>query len=104
MSLILSWLGFGLRKPQELARPYDLPSPPDTPDSVSVIDKDEVIEAEKMVLLNATSSAIAQQIIATHAGLLTLPDLKPSKTVNDLLGALVPLCCELHDQRVVSQV
>ncbi|KAK0653023.1 Nicotianamine synthase [Cercophora newfieldiana] len=57
-----------------------------------------------MTVLNATSARIAQQVLTTYAALLTLPDLKPSQEINGLLGALVPLCCEIHDNRVVSQV
>jgi hypothetical protein len=101
MSFLLSWLGLRTR---QAVPPHSLPSPPETPDSLSVIDKDEVIEDAKMIAFSETASAISQQILDTYASLLTLPDFYPSKKINSLLGALVPLCCETHDHRVVSQV
>ncbi|KAK4450396.1 putative nicotianamine synthase [Podospora aff. communis PSN243] len=104
MSFLLSWLGLRARQPREAARPHCLPSPPETPDSLSVIDKDEAMEDSKMIDLSKTAKRISQQILETHAALLTLPDFYPSQKINSLLGALVPLCCETHDHRVVSQV
>ncbi|KAK0619200.1 Nicotianamine synthase [Immersiella caudata] len=104
MSFFLSWLGLRARKPQEPAHPRNLPSPPDTPDSLSVIDKDEILEDAKTIAFSKTANAVSQQILDTYADLITLPDFYPSQKINGLLGALVPLCCETHDQRVVSQV
>lgn len=107
MSFLLSWLGLRAQKAQQSVRRHEPPSLPDTPysDTFSVIDKNEAIEDENsMAAFNAASNIIIQQILTTHARLLKLPDFNPSPKVESLLGALVALCCKLHDSRVVSQV
>lgn len=71
---------------------------------MSITDSGETIQDEKMTTINDTSSEIVQKILTTHATLLTLPNFKPSPEINSLLGSLVPLCCEIHDSQVVSQV
>ena len=71
---------------------------------MSIIDPKETAEDEAMTAISMTSRAIVHRILATQARLLKLPNLRPSEEINGLLGVLVPLCCEIHDDRVVSQV
>ncbi|KAK3681381.1 Nicotianamine synthase [Podospora appendiculata] len=75
-------------------------------DSIAIIEKSEVlcaqIEAEGANM--GAVQQIVQTIIDTHSALVKLPDLNPGDSINKLLGNLVSVCSEIHDQATVDKV
>jgi hypothetical protein len=47
---------------------------------------------------------LVQTVVQTHAELLKLPNLRPGKAINQLLGNLVSVCSEIHDRDIVEKV
>ncbi|KAK3365618.1 Nicotianamine synthase [Lasiosphaeria ovina] len=101
MVFLLSCLGLGPIKPSRDAPP---PCLCDSQDSITIVEKVEVIQTQREKTNMDKVQSLVQTITETHARLLKLPDLGPGKEINELLGNLVEVCSEIHDQDTVQQV
>ncbi|KAK3939644.1 putative nicotianamine synthase [Diplogelasinospora grovesii] len=99
MSSLIAWLGLGRRA--NLAKCL---CDSDSGDSITIVEKAEVIRSQVEDAKSQTAQKLVQSIIATHMELLELPHFRPGKTIDELLGNLVSLCCQIHDQEIVRQV
>lgn len=98
MSLLVSWLR--LASPTSKMDPCPYPSQ----DSIAIVEKADVLRDELLDSKSAKAQSLVQTIVETHSELLKLPDLRPGKAINHLLGNLVSVCSEIHDRDIVQAV
>lgn len=98
MSLLPSWLRLG--------SPHTKmdPCPCASHDSLTIIEKAELLQDQLVDAKSQKVQWLVETIAGTHAELLKLPDLKPGKAINQLLGNLVTICSEIYDRDVVDNV
>ncbi|KAK3370391.1 Nicotianamine synthase [Podospora didyma] len=96
---LLSWLGLGPISAKDDTRCL-CPSQ----ESIAIIEKAEAAVNQLEDIKTQKVHSLAQIIITTHSQLLTLSHHRPDKVINDLLGNLVAVCSEIHDQDTVRQV
>lgn len=98
MSLLPSWLRLG-----SPVTKMD-PCPCVSHDSLTIIEKADLLRDQLVDAKSQKVQWLVQNIVGTHAELLKLPDLKPGKAINQLLGNLVTVCSEIHDRDIVDKV
>ena len=96
---LLTWLGLGPINPKS-----DAPCLCTSEESITIIEKAEVVVHQLEEIKMQKVQSLAQIIITTHSELLTLPHHRPDKAINGLLGNLVAVCSQIHDQDTVRQV
>ncbi|KAK4224254.1 putative nicotianamine synthase [Podospora fimiseda] len=80
------------------------PSPSSSSSSITIVDKDEIIINQLSDAKEEKVQWIVQTVVETHSKLLELPHLRPDDAINQLLGNLVSVCSEIHDQEIVNKV
>ncbi|KAK3996648.1 putative nicotianamine synthase [Cladorrhinum sp. PSN332] len=79
-------------------------SPSSSSSSITIVEKDDIITSELADAKEEKVQWIIQSIVDTHSNLLKLPHLRPDHAINQLLGNLVTICSEIHDQEIVTKV
>ncbi|KAL2256461.1 hypothetical protein VTK26DRAFT_1629 [Humicola hyalothermophila] len=98
MSLLPSWLRLGSPTTK-----MD-PCPCVSHDSLTIIEKADLLLDQLADAKSQKVQWLVRNIVGTHAELLKLPDLKPGKAINQLLGNLVSICSEIYDRDIVEKV
>lgn len=98
MPLLASW--FRLGSPTSKMDPCPCPSH----DSIAIVEKAEVLQDQLVDARAEKVHWLVQTVVQTHAELLKLPNLRPGKAINQLLGNLVSVCSEIHDRDIVEKV
>ncbi|SPQ20860.1 14b1815c-b390-4f59-8ecf-722ee587f229 [Thermothielavioides terrestris] len=101
MSLLASWLR---RLRLGSSRSTVDPCPCQSHDSIAIVEKADLLPDQSLESRSEEVQRLVRAIADTHAELLTLPDLRPGKAINHLLGNLVSVCSEIHDRDVVEKV
>ncbi|KAL2145826.1 hypothetical protein VTI28DRAFT_6123 [Corynascus sepedonium] len=99
MALLSSWLRLSSPKTTKMD-----PCPCASHDSLAIVEKADILRDQLADSTSKNVQWLVQQIIETHSQLLKLPHLRPGKAINQLLGNLVSVCSEIHDQEVVDKV
>ncbi|KAK4188085.1 putative nicotianamine synthase [Podospora australis] len=99
MSLLTSWLRIGSPTSSKADS-----CPCASHDSLTIVEKADILQSQPAEKRQEKVQLLVQSIVNTHAELLELPHLRPSPTINRLLGGLVAICSEIHDQEIVNQV
>ncbi|KAK3307862.1 Nicotianamine synthase [Chaetomium strumarium] len=98
MPLLASW--FRLGSPTSKMDPCPCPSH----DSIAIVEKAEVLQDQLVDARSEKVHWLVQTVVQTHAELLKLPNLRPGKAINQLLGNLVSVCSEIHDRDIIEKV
>ncbi|KAK4235197.1 putative nicotianamine synthase [Achaetomium macrosporum] len=98
MPQLASW--FRLGSPTSKMDPCPCPSG----DSIAIVEKADVLQDQLADARSEKVRWLVQTVTQTHAELLKLPNLRPGKAINQLLGNLVSVCSEIHDRDTVEQV
>ncbi|KAK3325917.1 Nicotianamine synthase [Apodospora peruviana] len=116
MQTFLCWLPFRSPKAKASTSPAASRSCPTlAPTSSHYTSQDTIVNIEKSAnvkdqlqdakMENGKVEEIRGKILETYAKLVELKgDYRPGETINKLLGNLVPVCAEIHDQETVKQV
>ncbi|KAK4162697.1 putative nicotianamine synthase [Cladorrhinum sp. PSN259] len=105
MSILLpTWLRFGGGSTSTITCKAKTASPSSSQSSITIVEKDDIISSELADARDEKVRFIVQTIVDTHSKLLQLPHLRPDDAINQLLGKLVSICSEIHDQDIVTQV
>ncbi|KAL2021844.1 hypothetical protein VTK56DRAFT_6618 [Thermocarpiscus australiensis] len=80
------------------------PCPCDSPDSIAIVEKADVLQSQLADARAEKIQWLVRSIIETHSELAKLPNFRPGKTINRLLGDLVSICSEIHDRHTVEEV
>ncbi|KAK4201494.1 putative nicotianamine synthase [Triangularia verruculosa] len=98
MPLLASWLG--IVSPTKKLDKY----PRSSHDSLTIIEKADIVQSQKADAREKKLQQLVRSIVDTHTELITLPHLRPAPAINKLLGNLVSICSEIHDQEIVDKV
>ncbi|KAK0708826.1 Nicotianamine synthase [Apiosordaria backusii] len=97
MPLLASWLGIG--SPTKKLDTY----PRSSHDSLTIVEKADILQSQQTDAREEKAHWLVQSIVNTHTELLKLPHLRPGPAINKLLGNLVSICSEIHDQEIVNK-
>ncbi|KAK4174246.1 putative nicotianamine synthase [Triangularia setosa] len=98
MPLLASWLGIGSATKKLDAYPRS------SHDSLTIVEKADILQCQEADAREEKVQLLVRSIVNTHTELLKLPHLRPAPTINKLLGNLVSVCSEIHDQEIVDKV
>lgn len=114
MSVLPAWLRFGsssiattqptIKTDRDEAYVSSSSSPSSSQASIAIVEKADIINSQIADTKAEKAQWIVQTVVDTHAKLLELPHLRPDPAINQLLGNLVSVCSEIHDQEIVNKV
>ncbi|KAK4657479.1 hypothetical protein QC762_213390 [Podospora pseudocomata] len=98
MPLLASWLRIGspTKKVDACSR--------SSQDSLTIVEKADILQSQKADAREEKVQWLVRSIVNIHTELLKLPHLRPAPAINKLLGNLVAICSEIHDQDIVDKV
>ena len=114
MSVLPAWLRFGsptilttqptIKTDPDEAYVSSSSSPSSSQASIAIVEKADIINSQIADAKAEKAQCIVQTVVDTHSKLLELPHLRPDPVINQLLGNLVSVCSEIHDQEIVNNV